>query len=233
MPLTEGYPHPELLETPTWLADHLRDAGMKVLDGRPAADFATGHIPGAISLPGPNFKAQGSLETCSEEEFAATAGMLGISATDTVICCDATGPTAARLWWAFTRFGHHAVRYLHGGLPAWQAAGLPLETTTRAYPPTLYELGEPLDHLACALPEAIAKLDDDAVVFWDTRSAEEFSGERTQNNPPDQVGHLPRAVHLEWNELTDPATGLFRPAAEMRRVLESKGITPEKEVVAY
>ncbi len=71
------------------------------------------------------------------------------------------------------------------------------------------------------------------MLFWDTRTAEEYSGADGRNNPADRVGRIPRAVHLEWSELTDPATGLFRPAEEMRRVLEAKGITPEKEVVAY
>ena len=59
-----------------------------------------------------------------------------------------------------------------------------------------------------------------------------FRSADPRNNPADRAGHLPKAVHLEWTEMVD-AAGLFKPAAEMRALLANKGITPEKEVVAY
>ena len=54
-----------------------------------------------------------------------------------------------------------------------------------------------------------------------------------RGNPEDRLGHLPHAVHLEWNELVDGETGLFKPADEMRRILTAKGITPDANVVTY
>lgn len=125
------------------------------------------------------------------------------------------------------------LRFLHGGIKGWQAAGYSLETEPRRYAPVVYEMDEPQDHLTCTLPQAVSKLGDDDVVFWDTRTVEEYTGERGGNNPPDRVGHIPRAVRLEWNDLTDRETGFFKPAEEMRRILEEKGITPEKEIVTY
>lgn len=239
MPLTEGYPHPEVLETAAWLAAHLHDPDLRILDARASSEYREGHIPGAVSFPAfepgrpTPFKAAGSFETCSAAEFAAVAGELGIRPTDTVICYDLNGPQAARLWWVFHRFGHAQVRFLHGGIRAWQAAGQPLETAPAGYAPAVYTLGETHDEVACTLPQAIASLDDASVVFWDTRTPEEYSGARAMTNPPDRAGHIPRAVHLEWNELVDPATAMFRPAEEMRRILTAKGITPEMEVVTY
>ena len=233
MPLTEGYPHPELLETPEWLAAHLDDTRLKVLDARSATDYGEGHIPGAILLPSPVFKAEGSPETCSADEFAKLAGGLGVRPSDTVVCYDAQGTGAARAWWAFTHFGHAPVRFLHGGWKAWQAGGYPIEMKPSTYPPVDYHQAHPEAGLACSLPQAVDALKQGEVLFWDTRTADEFSGADPRSNPADRVGHIPRAVHLEWSDLTDTATGLFKPADEMRRILSAKGITPEKEVVTY
>ena len=94
MPETSGYPHPELLETTEWLAAHLGDEALVILDGRGAQEYGEGHIPGAIHVAMPAFKASGSLETCSPEEFAEAAGTLGVGPSDTVICYDAGGPVA-------------------------------------------------------------------------------------------------------------------------------------------
>ena len=233
MPETSEYPHPELLETTEWLAAHLDDADLVVVDARRPEEYAEGHIPGALNLASPVFKAEGSLETCSAEEFAEVVGALGIRPTDTVICYDAGGPIAARLWWAFTRFGHEQTRYLHGGLRKWIEEGRPLETAPPTRSPVTYQLGAQREELACTLPQAIERLGSDDVLFWDTRSEEEFTGARAMNNPEHRVGHIPRAIHLEWSELADPATGLFRPAEETREVLAAKGITPEQEIVTY
>lgn len=233
MPQASGYPHPELLETTEWLAAHLRDDGLVVLDGRPPGEYAAGHVPGAINVLTPAFKAQGSFETCSAEEFAEAVGALGIRPGDTVVCYDAGGPAAARLWWAFTRFGHANVRFLHGGIRKWLAEQRPLEHMPVTRPAVAYQLRELHNEIACTLPQAIEFLGDSDVVFWDTRSDDEFSGARAMNNPAERAGHIPRAIHLEWSELTDPATGMFRPAEEMREVLAAKGITPEKEIVTY
>ena len=230
----ETYPHDELLVNAAWLAGHLNDANLKVLDARSAADYAAGHIPGALLLPNGVFRATGGVpDTCSAEEFAATAGALGVRPEDTVACVDSAGPAGARAWWAFARFGHGDARFLNGGYRRWQAGGHPLSTEPVEPSPVVYQLREVQDHLACSLAEAEQRVKDGNVLFWDVRTAGEFSGADPRSNPPDRAGHIPRAVHLEWTELVDAATGLLKPAAEMRRILAAKGITPESRVVAY
>lgn len=231
MPLTEGYPHPECLETPEWLAQHLKDPEVRIVDARSPKDYAEGHIPGAINAPSPLFKAGDGMETCSAEEFAQVAGQMGIRATDTVIAYEPAGAGAGRVWWAFERFGHPTVRYLPGGLKAWRAAGHPVSTEPFQYPPVRYQVQQPHDDLACTVPQAISSLGREGVLFWDTRSADEYTGADARNNP--RVGHIPKAVHLEWSDLTDTATGMFKPAEEMRRILDAKGIRPEMEVITY
>src|SRR5581483_8964946 len=213
MPLTEGYPHPELLESAAWLAEHLKDPDVRILDAqefgpepRGPREYEQGHIPGAILIPGPPFKTPGSGEPCSAADFARIAGEWGIKATDTVICYDLHGRAGTRVWWGFARFGHAKVRYLHGGLHAWRSAGYPVETGVTALPPAVYQPGRPRDELACSLTEAVAALGREGVVFWDSRAEDEYSGVHP-NTPAARAGHIPGAVHLEWNEIFDVADG--------------------------
>lgn len=227
------YPNGHLLASFDWLTAHHDDPTIKLIDARPPREYAEGHISGALPLPNGAFRATGGVpDTCSAEEFAALAGALGIRPTDTVVAYEGTG--GGRAWWVFARFGHQNVRFLNGSLKHWAASGRPTTTDATPAPAAVsYALGAVQDHMACSLPQAVGWAGTDDVLFWDTRSEGEYSGADPRNNPPHRAGHLPKAVHLEWTDLTDIATGMFKPAAEMRALLANKGITPEKEVVAY
>jgi thiosulfate/3-mercaptopyruvate sulfurtransferase len=226
------YPHSELLVSAAWLAQHLHDPNMKIIDARSAKDYGEGHIPGAVLLPAGAFRStSGVPDACTPEEFAATAGALGVHATDTVVCYDGTG--GARTWWVFARFGHRDVRFLNGGFRQWQAGGQTTSTEALQPTPVTYDLGEVQDHLACSLSQAEAHVRANDVLFWDVRSAGEYTGADPRSNPPARAGHIPRAVNLEWTELVEASSGLLKPADEMRRLLEAKGVTPDKEIVSY
>ena len=69
------------------------------------------------------------------------------------------------------------------------------------------------------------------VVIWDVRSRGEYTGDATRGNR--RPGHIPNAVHLEWLELVDDDTHLLKPPSEIRRILESHGITPDKRIEAH
>jgi thiosulfate/3-mercaptopyruvate sulfurtransferase len=133
----------------------------------------------------------------------------------------------------FARFGHRDARFLNGGFRQWQAGGQATSTETVQSQPTTYQLGEVQDNLACSLAQAEAHVRANDVLFWDVRSPGEYAGTDPRSNSPARAGHIPRAVNLEWTELVDPATGLLKPADEMRRLLAAKGITPDKEIVSY
>jgi thiosulfate/3-mercaptopyruvate sulfurtransferase len=75
---------------------------------------------------------------------------------------------------------------------------------------------------ACSLEDA---------VLWDVRSDGEYSGAESRGNQ--RVGHLPGAVHLEWFNLVDRDTHRLKPPEEIRRILNEKGITPDKAVYSY
>lgn len=226
------YPNGHLLVSPAWLAQHLQEPQVKIIDARSVSEYSAGHIPGAILLPTGAFRAtSGVPDACTPAEFAATAGALGVRTPDTVVCYDGTG--GARTWWVFARFGHRDVRFLNGGFRQWAAGGHQTSTEATQPPPTVYQLGEVQDHLACSLAQAAAYVHADEVLFWDVRSAGEYAGTDPRSKPPSRAGHVPRAVNLEWTELVDASTGLLKPADEMRRLLAAKGITPDKAIVSY
>jgi len=125
-----SYPHDEFLASAEWLAERLGDARLRIVDARGEADYAAGHIPGALLLPPGAFRSTGEVPgICTADEFAATVGALGIAAADVVVCYDAAGPASARAWWAFSHYGHGAGdgggRVLNGGFRNWETRGRP------------------------------------------------------------------------------------------------------------
>jgi thiosulfate/3-mercaptopyruvate sulfurtransferase len=85
----------------------------------------------------------------------------------------------------------------------------------------------------CRLDDVAAAIERDDVVIWDVRAPSEYTGEDLRQNK--RGGHIPGAAHMEWLELTAPPTrsGLLLPADEIKRKLETAGITPEKLVYTH
>src|SRR4029078_12760438 len=143
-------PHarPESLVSTEWLAAHLNDPDIRVLDSSykqpgitPTAreDHDSGHIPGAVffdidDVAEPRTSLPHMIP--SAERFAAKMAERGIGNNDRVIVYDTVGlSSAGRAWWMLRLFGHDNVALLDGGLPRWKAEGRPLETATPAIPP--------------------------------------------------------------------------------------------------
>lgn len=228
-----GYARPELLAETAWLAEQLGAPGISVVDARSANEYAAGHIPGAVHLDGfgklPR-DARGDMG--SPGEFASLAGGLGIANGSTVVVYDTPSQRMGMVAWTFRYFGHADVRILDGGLAKWLAEGRPTETTVATHSPVEYE-AKAVRAVYCSLDEAKAGGGAGDMVFWDTRSAGEYSGEVAGFGAPPRLGHIPGAVHLDWNELFDAETRTLKPAGELMDLLGAKGITADKQVVSY
>jgi thiosulfate/3-mercaptopyruvate sulfurtransferase len=164
------------------------------------------------------------------EEFGRLAGALGVSAESTVVVYDAPGAAMGTAAWAFAYYGHPDARMLDGGFAKWTDEGRPVSTAASSYAPARFEAA-PVEDIYCSLDDAKAAHASPGVVFWDVRTAEEYDGTDARNNP--RGGHIPGAVRLEWTELLDPETKTLKPAAALRALLESRGITPESEINCY
>jgi len=134
--------------------------------------------------------------------------------------------------WTFLYYGHADIRILDGGVTKWLSEGRPLDMQQPDWPPVSY-VARPVGAVCCSLDQAKAGVGRDEFVFWDTRSDAEYTGDEAGFRAPPRPGHIPGAAHLEWTELFDPGSRTLKPAAELRQLLESRGITPDKQVASY
>ena len=229
-------PLPVVIE-PEAVATRLGEDNLRVVFVGEAEVFASGHVPGATRIDYAALNAQrppvgGLLPAMSD--LGQVLGQAGITPGTHVIAYDASGGgRASRLLWTLDCLGHEGWSLMNGGLTAWQAEDLPLET------------GEPAPgHAATPYPAALARpearadrdyvldhLDDPDVVVLDARSPTEYRGETVRAA---RGGHIPGAVNLEWTDNVDPANaGRLRPRAELERMHRELGITPEREVIAH
>lgn len=215
-----------------WLHTHLQDVRLCDVRWPPAgaqglARYREGHIPGAVFV---DLDADLSAELSPDgaggrhpwpavEAFSQTLGRLGISADTHVVAYDATaGSIAARLWFMLRVHGHEKVSVLDGGLPAWSAAGFPLQrqdvTPQPVEPPRLKLDKARLIHTA----EELQRERGNATLL-DARAPERYRGE---TEPIDKkAGHIPGAVNMP--HLQNLIDGRFKPPAELRALYEKLG----------
>ncbi len=129
-----GYARPELLVDTAWLAQHLNDTNIRIVDMR-ARGYGEGHIPEAVFLDNNWIRNPKAPPTFlpTPQEFEALMSRLGISNTTRVIAYDERGGIyAARLWWIMNYYGHSNVALLDGGWVKWAAEQRATNTTTPA-----------------------------------------------------------------------------------------------------
>jgi len=236
---SSGYAHPELLVESTWLAEHLDDTGVTVIDCDSVERYRRAHISSAVGLPVHHYlKAQtedprdyGS-HVMGPDAFSELIGGLGVNGNGVIVLYDdAGGLNAARVWWVMNYYGLHSVKLLNGGWGKWIAEQKPISVIEPQVSATTYMPVTNPDYL-CTLDYALDHVGDERVIFWDVRSQSEWTGENTRGNQ--RSGHIPGAVHLEWlNFITNDLQKTFKPAQEMRVLLSEAGVFPDREVITY
>ncbi|MEH1058246.1 sulfurtransferase [Micromonospora sp. CPCC 206171] len=197
-------------------------------------DYAASHLPGAVfvdldtALCGPP-GAAGRHPLPDPAALQAVLRAAGVRAGHPVVVYDGgDGMAAARAWWTLRWAGHRPVRLLHGGWPAWLAAGLPTSTEVPAPPPgdvTLRPGALPVLDTAAAAELAAA----DEGVLLDVRAAPRYRGETEPIDPV--AGHVPGAVNLPAPEYV--AEGRFPAAEALRERFAAAGVTEDAPVGAY
>lgn len=234
MTTTEGYARPELLAETDWLAEHLNDRDIRIIDCAPLEAYRRAHIPGAVGLPvnayikDPN----DPVYVMPPDQFAALMSDLGVSNDTLVITYDDNNSLlAARLWWVLDYYGHPNTKVLNGGWHKWLTEGRPV--TFHATRPEHGQFTPRLNETClCRLDYLKSKVGDSGTAILDVRTDEEWLGTESRGNK--RVGHVPGAVHIEWiNFITRDDRRTFKPAGEIRAMLVEQGVTPEKEVVTY
>jgi len=237
------YAHPEALVATEWLAAHLDDPHVRVVDCSfklpgitPTArtDYDSGHIPGAVFFDIDDIAEPGtSLPHMipSPELFAQKIGALGIGDDDRVVVYDSNGlSSAGRAWWMLRLFGHPNVALLDGGLPKWKAEGRPLETAVpRPAPRQFTARFEPaLVRDKTAVLGNLGTRDEQVI---DARAAGRFDGSTPEVRPGLRSGHIPGSRSIPYEQVTDPATRQLRNAEQLTALFRDAGVSLERPIV--
>src|SRR5579884_3063193 len=238
------YVRPEALVSTAWLAAHLDDPHVRILDGSykqpgvtPTArqDYEAGHIPGAVFFDIDDVAEPGtSLPHMipSPERFAAKMAERGIGNDDRVVVYDAVGlSSAGRAWWMLRLFGHDNVALLDGGLPRWKAEGRPLQTEPATVPPRRF-IAHFRPELVRDKAALLADLGCRREQVVDARSAGRFEGTAEETWPGRRRGHIPGSRNLPFDRVTDPQTRQIRSADELRAIFAEAGVALDRPVVA-
>jgi thiosulfate/3-mercaptopyruvate sulfurtransferase len=231
--MSKGYTNPQLLTTPRELKERLAaKEPLLVLDVRAAEAFANGHVPHAVHVDLWGV----SLIDTDPAPLRAFMWMIdhvlnlrGVTAgVPVVVYGDQSDVRAARVFWFLEYLGHPRVQILDGGFAAWTRAGLPVSREADA-PGKSDWSGTPQEARIATWRDVKARIGSKDAVLLDTRTDGEYCGTTVRAK---RGGAIPGAVHIEWTNNLD-GSGEFKPAAALRSMYESAGVTPDKEVVTY
>lgn len=238
-PKLAEYAHPERLVTTDWLAAHLGEPGLVVVESdEDVLLYETGHIPGAVKIDWhTELNDPVVRDYVNGEQFAALVGSKGISRDTTVVIYgDKNNWWAAYALWVFTLFGHDDVRLLDGGRDLWIAEGRELTTAAPEVALVEYPVVERDDRAVRAFKDdVLAHLGNPLV---DVRSPEEYSGERTTAPAyPEEgalrAGHIPTAASVPWARAA-AADGTFKTRNELDAIYRGEvGLEDGDDVIAY
>ncbi|MCE8005583.1 3-mercaptopyruvate sulfurtransferase [Aestuariivita sp.] len=233
---------PKTLVSTEWLAAHLKDPDLRLLDGSwylpsvgrdPRAEYDAGHIPGARF-----FDIDDVADHRSDlphmapppEKFMSRMRAMGVGDGHQVVVYDGAGVnSAARVWWLFRLMGQENVAVLDGGFPKWQAEGHPVEDL----PPVVRDRHMTVrvqNHLVRDVTQvsSASKLGDHEII--DARSPGRFAG--TEPEPRDglRAGHIPGSRSLPFQQLLND-DGTMKPVSALRAVFETSGVDLAKPAI--
>ena len=237
---SDGYVNPRVLVETSWVAEHLSDPGLRLVEvDVDTTAYDSGHIAGAVGWNWrTDLQRHPVRDIPAQAEWEALLARSGITRDITVVLYgDNNNWFAAFAYWLFKLYGHEDARLMNGGRKKWLDERRELTTQAPSYPTVAY-VGRPMTMGLRALRDEVRDaLATPATALVDVRSPGEFSGQllAPENLPQEGAqrgGHLPGAQNIPWATAV-AEDGTFKPAAELRRIYEGKGITPDKAVIAY
>ena len=234
-----SYAVPEALVDTEWVAAHLNDPKVRLIESNEdVLLYETGHIPGAVKLDWVGDLndpvVRDYLDTTHFEELMSR---LGIANDTTVILYgDKNNWWATYALWVFKLFGHEDVRIMNGGRKKWIDEGRELTKEVPQYPRAEYHARERNDSEIRAFRDQVRELLG-KVALVDVRSPDEYSGKKLHMPEYPQEGalrggHIPTAQSIPWGQAVNE-DGTFKLREELEQLYGSKGITPDRDVIAY
>lgn len=225
-----------------WLAKHLGAPDLRILDaswflpaqGRAArAEYEDEHIPGARF-----FDIDEISDSASDlphmappvEKFISRMRAMGIGDGHRVVVYDSTGLfSAPRVWWLFRLMGKSDIAVLDGGLPAWKAAGHPVEDDLPLLRDRHFTARRDTTKVRDVTQVAAqVKLGQEQIV--DARSPARFKGEEEEPRPGLRAGHIPNSLNVYYRDVLT-RDGTMKSQGELRTVFEAAGVDLDKPII--
>ncbi|OGS61645.1 MAG: thiosulfate sulfurtransferase [Euryarchaeota archaeon RBG_19FT_COMBO_69_17] len=236
-----GYAHPEVLVDTSWVKGNIGNQNVRILevDYDPTANYNLGHIPTAGLIDWKkDINDPVTRDILTKEGLERLLGRLGVTNEKLLVLYgDFNNWFAAFAFWVFKYHGVEKIVLLNGGRKKWIEEDLPLTKDVPEFESATFKARGPDESLRVYLPYVREVLRQSDKVLVDVRGPKEFTGEITA--PPEyptehaqRGGHIPGAKNIPWGQAVRD-DGTFKPADELRSLYESKGVTPDKEVITY
>jgi len=217
-----------------WAAEHLDDPNVRFVEvDVDTHAYDEGHIPGAVAW---NWTSQLS-DDVAPDELEKLLRESGIDdGTTIVLYGDNNNWFAAWAYWQLRLFDVEGVKILDGGRKLWLAQGRPTSTDIPSYNPTGIRLST-ADFSHRAFRDDVLRQVESGGALVDVRSPAEFSGEllapaALPQEGAQRAGHVPGAANIPWASAVRE-DGTFKDPDELRALYAAKGITEDRDVIAY
>ena len=230
-----------LTDTET-VAKNLSNNSIKIVevDYDPENAYRQGHIQGASLIWWKrDVNDPITRDIVNKAQFEDLMSRNGITSDSEVILYgDFNNWFAAFVFWIFKYYGHEKVKIMNGGRKKWELEKRTYTKDEPQFQETKYISQPPNEGVRAYLFDVKRAVDRKDTVLVDVRSPKEFSGEITA--PPEypmehaqRGGHIPGASNIPWASAVNDADGTFKAVDELRKIYESKGVTPERDVICY
>ena len=230
-----------LTDTET-VAKNLSNNSIKIVevDYDPENAYRQGHIQGASLIWWKrDVNDPITRDIVNKAQFEDLMSRNGITSDSEVILYgDFNNWFAAFVFWIFKYYGHEKVKIMNGGRKKWELEKRTYTKDEPQFQKTKYISQPPNEGVRAYLFDVKRAVDRKDTVLVDVRSPKEFSGEITA--PPEypmehaqRGGHIPGASNIPWASAVNDADGTFKAVDELRKIYESKGVTPDRDVICY
>jgi thiosulfate/3-mercaptopyruvate sulfurtransferase len=238
---TRSYAHPEVIVDTNWVVQHHKDSNVRIaeVDYDPTSNYNQGHIPNAILFDWKkDINEPVKRDILTKEQLEALFSRNGISdSTTLVLYGDFNNWFAAFAFWVFKYYGAKDIRVMNGGRKKWIEEDKPLTKDAPSVTPTTYRVSKIDEKLRVYLHDVREALGKKHIGLVDVRGPKEYSGEILA--PPEyptehaqRGGHIPGAQNIPWGQAVKE-DGTFKSVEELENLYKPKGITPDKEIIAY
>jgi thiosulfate/3-mercaptopyruvate sulfurtransferase len=240
--VSRGYAHPEALVTTEWVANHLPEPGVRIVESNEdPLLYPSGHVPGAVEIDWTrDLNDQLRRDYLDRAAFSALMSRVGVTPDTTVVLYgDKNNWWATYAFWVLQLFGHTRAKIMDGGRLKWEKEGRQLVREVPKHAATGYKAADRDDVRERVFRDAVLEHVKSRKPLVDVRSPGEYEGkvlhmEGYPNEGALRGGHIPGAKSVPWSRAINPENGTFKTADELRSIYcQEQGLKPDDDVIAY